>query len=282
MKVIAVIFLVHYIIFADAGKGAAKYCKSAVAKLDDFKEMIENLECPCPEPPPPEPPKSCKNAFERGEKANKEYMLQVDESTKLPVYCNMDGAGLGDCGGGGWTLVMKIDGTKSTFKYDSPFWSDKKEYEPSSGQNLDAGETKLPTYWSTSFTKICLGMKVGAESKFIVLNQATTSLHSLIADGQYRKTSLGRDAWKSLVAEASLQQNCNREGFNAVSDLPNSSKARIGIVGNNENDCKTSDSRIGFGTAGYPDDSNSCGDAAKHGGDNGDKLIKAMGVILVQ
>lgn len=31
---------------------------------------------------------------------------------KLPVYCNMDGAGLGDCGGGGWTLVMKIDGTK--------------------------------------------------------------------------------------------------------------------------------------------------------------------------
>ena len=39
-------------------------------------------------------------------------MLQVDEFTKLPVYCNMDGAGLGDCGGGGWTLVMKIDGAK--------------------------------------------------------------------------------------------------------------------------------------------------------------------------
>ena len=39
-------------------------------------------------------------------------MLQVDELTKLPVYCNMDGTGLGDCGGGGWTLVMKIDGAK--------------------------------------------------------------------------------------------------------------------------------------------------------------------------
>lgn len=39
-------------------------------------------------------------------------MLQVDESTKLPVYCNMDGACLADCGAGGWTLVMKIDGTK--------------------------------------------------------------------------------------------------------------------------------------------------------------------------
>ena len=38
-------------------------------------------------------------------------MLQMDTG-KLPVYCNMDGTDLGDCGGGGWTLVMKIDGTK--------------------------------------------------------------------------------------------------------------------------------------------------------------------------
>ena len=38
-------------------------------------------------------------------------MLQMDTG-KMPVYCNMDGAGLGGCGGGGWTLVMKIDGAK--------------------------------------------------------------------------------------------------------------------------------------------------------------------------
>ena len=38
-------------------------------------------------------------------------MLQMD-SGELPVYCNMDGVGLGECGSGGWTLVMKIDGTK--------------------------------------------------------------------------------------------------------------------------------------------------------------------------
>ena len=38
-------------------------------------------------------------------------MLQMD-SGELPVYCNMDGVDLGECGSGGWTLVMKIDGTK--------------------------------------------------------------------------------------------------------------------------------------------------------------------------
>ena len=34
------------------------------------------------------------------------------DSAKVPVYCHMTSSGLGACGGGGWTLVMKIDGTK--------------------------------------------------------------------------------------------------------------------------------------------------------------------------
>ena len=31
---------------------------------------------------------------------------------KIPVYCYMTGVNLGACGEGGWTLVMKTDGTK--------------------------------------------------------------------------------------------------------------------------------------------------------------------------
>ena len=42
---------------------------------------------------------------------NKAYLLYV-ESKKIPVYCHMEAAELGECGGGGWTLVMKIDGKK--------------------------------------------------------------------------------------------------------------------------------------------------------------------------
>ena len=34
---------------------------------------------------------------------------------KVPVYCYMDGNDLGECGGGGWTLVMKIDGAQVQF-----------------------------------------------------------------------------------------------------------------------------------------------------------------------
>ena len=106
-------------------------------------------------------------------------------------------------------------------------------------------------------------------------------LYALIADGKYRKTSLGREEWKKLITGASLKNNCQKEGFNVLSVNAGASRARIGIVGNNENACTSSDSRIGFGTAGYPDNTNSCGNVAKQGGDNGDKFIKAMGYIFV-
>ena len=156
---------------------------------------------------------------------------------------------------------------------------------------MDTQETKLPTYWNTPFNKICLGMKVDQQFKSVVINYQARSLYSLIADNIYRNTSLGRDTWKELIAsQASLQLNCNKEGFNAIDTTNNDcqsglcSKARIGILGNDGNNCVQPDSRIGFGTAGYPDDSNTCGNEAVivHRADNGDQHIKAMGYILVQ
>ena len=174
--------------------------------------------------------------------------------------------------------------SQSTFHYNSGYWSNRSEYNLPGGETgFDTQETKLPSYWNTSFTKICLGMKIGQQINFIVINKQADSLYSLIADGQYRATSLGRDTWKILIgSQASLQTNCNKEGFNAVCSNSASSKARIGILGNDFNNCKTCDSRIGFGTGGSPDDSNTCGNEAKHAADNGDKHIKAIGYILVQ
>ena len=128
-------------------------------------------------------------------------------------------------------------------------------------------------------------MMVDNQIKFIVINKRASSLHSLIADGKYRNTSLGRDTWKLLISSlGSLQKNCNKEGFNAKStkqfNYKDMSKARIGILGNNENDCRQCDSRIGFGTGGLHDDTNTCGNEATSS--PADKHIKAMGYILVQ
>jgi len=126
-------------------------------------------------------------------------------------------------------------------------------------------------------------MKIGHQIKFTRISVNANSLYSLIADGHYRATSLGRNTWKSLIgSQASLQTNCNKEGFNVAGEEPSHAKARIGILGNNENDCYSCDSRIGFGTGGKYDDTNTCGNEAIHSADNGDKHMKAMGYILVQ
>ena len=172
---------------------------------------------------------------------------------------------------------------QTTFHYDSQYWSNYDEYNRPGGETgFDKQETKLPTYWNTSFSKICLGMKIGQQLGFIVINKQADSLHSLIADGRYRATSLGREKWKELIgSQGSLQYNCNKEGFNVVCSRSGYSKARIGIV-SNEDKCDSCNSRIGFGTAGRPDNSNTCGNEADVSPDNGDKHIKAMGYILVQ
>ena len=126
-------------------------------------------------------------------------------------------------------------------------------------------------------------MKKGEQINFIVIDKIASSLYSLIADGQYRATALGRNTWKTLIgSQASLQRRCNKEGFNVLSVADQRAKARIGIIANNENQCHSCDSRIGFGTGGTPDYSNTCGNAAAVAPDNGNKNIRAMGYILVQ
>lgn len=126
--------------------------------------------------------------------------------------------------------------------------------------------------------------RIGQKINFIVIRKNATSLFSLIADGIYRATSLGRDKWKSLIGtDASLQLYCDKEGFNTVGFRTETAKARIGFLGNNQKHCGLCDSRIGFGTGGTPDDSGTCGnEAADRYSDNGPKSIKTMGYILVQ
>ncbi|XP_022805577.1 uncharacterized skeletal organic matrix protein 5-like [Stylophora pistillata] len=169
---------------------------------------------------------------------------------------------------------MKMDGAKETFSYDSVLWTNKETFNLPGGETgLDTQETKLATYWEKPFSKICLGMRIGSQTNFILIHKQANSLYSLIADGQYRAISLGRDKWKSLIGvNASLQRNCNKEGFNSQGKT-GQSNARIGIIGNEQSNCVSADSRIGFGTGGNPDKSITCGNVAKFNPDNGNRFI---------
>ena len=107
---------------------------------------------------------------------------------------------------------------------------------------FDHRETKLPTYWNTPFSKICLGMKIGQQIDLIVINRPTNSLYSLIADGHYRSPSQGQNTWKSLIgSHASLQTNCNK-GCLTLCWQPWWLPAKRGLVGNIKNECVICDS----------------------------------------
>ena len=89
--------------------------------------------------------------------------------------------------------------------------------------------------------------------------------------------------WKMIIgSQASLPVFCNMEGFNAYSGASHS-RARIGILGNEQNDCLSPDSRISFGTGGYPEESNTCGNLGyqAYGADNVDTNIKSTCYVLV-
>ena len=123
-------------------------------------------------------------------------------------------------------------------------------------------------------------MKVRGQLKFIAIDWLAPSLHSLIADGQYRATSLNRLKWKSLIEGSSLQRYCNKEGFNTFGDGNDPNYfARIGIIGNAADHCEIPDSVIGFGTKTYALNY-TCGYVARWKGDEGDTDAPAMGYIF--
>ena len=121
-------------------------------------------------------------------------------------------------------------------------------------------------------------MSYRGDTKWLKLDYAASSMYSVLTDKQFTPTTAGRSAWKSLITGSSLQRNCNREGF----DVSCSSFAlRIGIASNEQDDCLSCDSFLGFGSS---LNSVHCGNYAAGDwvSDNGDMKASTFGYILVQ
>ena len=100
------------------------------------------------------------------------------------------------------------------------------------------------------FQKLCVGLKHNEVLNWAVIQYNASSLYDVIADGKYRSfgnAGIGRDKWHSLLKGNNIQPKCNREGFNLAI---HHAWARIGLMGNNEDNCHSPDSVIGFGLKG--------------------------------
>jgi hypothetical protein len=248
--------------------GKCRYDQSCVVNADCLSNVCYNNKCYAT---------SCLDALYQNKSAQSGvYSILPDvNSTPFMAYCEMA------ADGGGWTLIMKIDGTKTTFSYGAALWTDNNVFN-AGAPNLDNTEAKLAGYMTLPFTQVRLGMVDGNATRWIVAPVKANSMLDLMKAG-FTATSLGRNTWKSLLASPSLQPYCNLEGFNAV--CGGDTKCRIGIVSNQENDCGSCDSRIGFGCTGAycgQDTNNSCGNEARCAADAGDRSVKTFGYIMIR
>lgn len=186
--------------------------------------------------------------------------------------------------GGGWTLALKVDGREQTFAYDNMIWQDSTTLATASA-GLEPVEAKLETFQAIAFTslRVVFEYPIGSgDQRSVILPVAAPSLRELFA-GPAQITTLGRDAWKGLLGPAaSLQLQCNAEGTNVTSPV---AKVRIGIVGNNEADCATPDSRLGVGGGGSScvvPDRQTAGNSACFEADNGDLEAPAFAWVFVR
>jgi hypothetical protein len=194
------------------------------------------------------------------------------------AYCDMTNDG------GGWTLTLKADGNNATFNYDAALWTDASVFGT---PDLDTTEAKLQSFNGLAFTNVRASMIVDATTRSVVIPAASASLSTLFSGG-FTLTALGRDVWKGLVGPtASLQTQCNQEGFNTVTPAGAGGwpRTRIGIVSNQEADCNSPDSRIGIGGSGATCGGNAgitVGDVAGCSPDNGDVNIVGFGYVFVR
>ena len=148
-------------------------------------------------------------------------------------------------------------------------------------------EAKFPAFSHLSFDSLCVGMKFSGATNWLRIGLKRDSLLDIFQAGNHISTNLGKSAWKSLMANPSLQLNCNREGFN-VKNNGGIMLTRIGFIANQENECISPDSFIGLGSIGTNLPCNaalsaiSCGNFASCSPDNGDKSNAAFGYVLVQ
>lgn len=209
------------------------------------------------------------------------YPLDPDGDGPEPpfnAYCEMDQGQ----DGGGWTLALKVDGTKQTFAYDAAIWLSTTPFQEGFPA-LDDNEAKLDTFSKVSFRDVRIGMIDAGQTRWIVLPIAGASLAAIFLGGTHTPTYLGRDVWKGLVESPSLQLYCDMEGFNVVPSVDGRS-LRIGIMSNDQTSCNSVDSFIGFG--GKKDTESvsvACGNwVGCCGGDGGFRDTHTFGYVMVR
>jgi len=194
---------------------------------------------PPPSPAPPSPPPAPPPGF-------RSCSGQPDG----PIVLNTGGVIYNGTCVGGFVLLAKLDGRSNTWLYSSSYWTSVNTLNPASF-SFDQTEAKLDSFNYFPVQALRVGTaNFGSATVInwltIPLGQTFSSTTSLMNSGP-RGTSVGRASWNTLAPGlGGGEPSCNIEGVNMY-DSNTASYVRVGLFGNNENDCSSSDMAMGFG-----------------------------------
>lgn len=203
------------------------------------------------------PATSCKDLLAKAP-ATKDgaYWMNPENTGAYQVWCDMTSDG------GGWTLAMRFK-NDGKLGYGSTFWTDKNVFNDATAAAVDPGlndNAKLLSYVNVAGSTL-RGCKGAAGSCFKQDFGAAKPLQALFNEN-FKSGGPARSALVAAFGDDGSQPYCNGTGINNYSGYggPGTySGARFGLVGNNENDCNTTDSGWGFGVYGCSDLAKSCG-----------------------
>lgn len=221
-------------------------------------------------------------------------ILNINPSATNGAYWYNFGSGSAqiytDFSSGGYLLAAKINSSTDPagpWTYSGSNWSSTSEVNASQGADITAGSCVTKAYYEYNMTT---GFRMGLGSIGNVLTETYSGGPARGAFvGSQRSSQNGRSNFHSWFntgtgTSSSIFDNqpyCNTSGFNVTS--VSSAAMRWGITMNNENDCASNDSAIGFGT--YTNGNSSTGVRNVQAGGhrwNPDERYPAQGYIFVK
>ncbi len=162
------------------------------------------------------------------------YWIDPDRTGAYQVWCDMT------TDGGGWTLLLKTDGNRTPLNYTDALWTDRNLLNETDVSTDTTAPSKYESFTDLPLTALraCFPTEGGGHCATKTFTSGPTAV------GIFAGAADTVNGHPDFLSSWSTQPNCQVFGINTPYQYR---RARFGWTANQENDCNSNDTAIGFG-----------------------------------